>query len=276
MTITTRRAFGGVRGTHTIRAAILGTFAAAVCGALGSGAAWAGVGHGRFCSATAVSLFNACRAELREDHFQAQTVCINVSDAGERRDCFDEAKSAYEEGDKLCRKQFSARRHACGAIGEGCYDPDFDPDEFDEDFESFDGDSPRRPELVSIDGSFKTGRDGDKPGMILPASPAPGEVYREEFSLGNAENIAKVLSTTYSYGADPALDDRVPQALAELLCHGDCLVMRNASLLEPGVFARKYYAPGICLFLEINPHTGQVVQLVECHVDARCASLPLP
>jgi hypothetical protein len=38
------------------------------------------------------------------------------------------------------------------------------------DFESFEGDDPRRPELVKIDGSFKAGRDGDKPGIIFQAS----------------------------------------------------------------------------------------------------------
>src|SRR5262249_58089429 len=49
-------------------------------------------------------------------------------------------------------------------------------------FESFDGDRPRKPELVSHDGSFKAGRDGDKPGIIFQAAPATGQVYLEEFS----------------------------------------------------------------------------------------------
>jgi hypothetical protein len=39
------------------------------------------------------------------------------------------------------------------------------------DFGSFEGDNPRKPELVSIDGSFKAGRDGDKPGIIFQAFP---------------------------------------------------------------------------------------------------------
>jgi len=33
-------------------------------------------------------------------------------------------------------------------------------------------DRPRKPELVSIDGSFKAGREGDKPGIIFSAVPA--------------------------------------------------------------------------------------------------------
>ncbi|MFO1352722.1 MAG: hypothetical protein U1F68_19425 [Gammaproteobacteria bacterium] len=50
------------------------------------------------------------------------------------------------------------------------------------DFESFDGDNPRLPELVSIDGSFKAGRNGDKPGIIFRAVPTAGASYLEEFS----------------------------------------------------------------------------------------------
>jgi len=144
------------------------------------------------------------------------------------------------------------------------------------DFETFAGDRPRLPELVSIDGSFKAGRDGDKPGIIFRAAPIPGEVYLEEFSLGNAEDIAEVLSTTYRFGADPALDEGVPRALAERLCPGDCVVTRNFSLLEPGVIERKYYARGIGVFLEVKPGSGEVVQLTGCNFDDRCAGLPAP
>lgn len=143
------------------------------------------------------------------------------------------------------------------------------------DFETFKGDKPIRPELVNIDGSFKVGRNGDQPGIIAKASPRPGDVYLEEFSLANAEDVTEVLSTTYSFGSDPDLDLSVPQALAERLCSGDCIVTKNYSLLEPGLFARKYSARGIGVFLEVE-NTGEVVQLVNCNFDSRCANLPRP
>ena len=63
-------------------------------------------------------------------------------------------------------------------------------------FETFKGDRPKKPELVSIDGSFKAGRDGDKPGIIFLASPTVGSVYIEESSLGNAEDATEILSST--------------------------------------------------------------------------------
>ena len=141
-------------------------------------------------------------------------------------------------------------------------------------FESFQGDRPMKPERVSIDGSFKAGRDGDKPGIIFQANPLKGQFYVEEASLGNAEDATEILSTNYAFGKNPKLDELVPRKLAKLLCSGDCVVTRNFSLLEPDVFERKYYAPGIGVFLEVEPESGEVVRLVKCNVDPRCALLP--
>lgn len=111
--------------------------------------------------------------------------------------------------------------------------------ELAEDFEVFKGDKPKKPELVSIDGSFKAGREGDKPGFFVLVSPQVGEGYVEEFSLGNAEDAAKVTSITGS-AATPAAQ-----------CDKTCQVTHNISGIEPGVFENKYYAPGIGLILEV-------------------------
>ena len=143
------------------------------------------------------------------------------------------------------------------------------------DFESFEGDDPRRPELVSIDGSFKAGRNRDKPGIIFLASPTKGAVYFEEFSLGNAEDVTEILSVNYGFGNNSDLDQSVPQQLAQRLCSNDCVVTKNFSLLEPDLFARKYSAPGIGVFLEVES-TGEVSQLVDCNFDAKCTGLPQP
>jgi hypothetical protein len=131
-----------------------------------------------------------------------------------------------------------------------------------------------KPELVSIDGSFKADRDGDKPGIIFLASPTPGQVYIEESSLGNAEAATQILSIDYSYGEDPKLDRLVPPKLAQLLCRKNCVVTKNFSPLEPDVVEHKYYAPGVGVFLETAPQTGEVLRLVKCNVDPRCALLP--
>ena len=140
-------------------------------------------------------------------------------------------------------------------------------------FETFTGDAPEEAELVSIDGSFKTGRDGDKPGILFRGAPIKGDFYRQEFSLGNAEDVAEVLSTTYAFGRDADLDRFVPKPLADLFCPGDCVVTKESTPLEPGTVERKYYAARIGKFLEVNPDTGKVVRLVACNVDSRCNAL---
>jgi len=317
-----------------------------------------GGGSRSACSATATALFKACKASVTDDSFVKKAICVNISDATERAECVAELRSERTEGNKLCQEQRDGRRDACNSLGEGRYDPDFDPALFDnpknpthpnpyfpmtvgnrweyrggnevntvevvnetklisgvtclvfrdqvfkdgdlaedtddwfcqakdgnvwyfgeevKDFDSFDGDDPRKPELVKIDGSFKAGRDGDKPGIIFQASPTVGQTYLEEFSLGNAEDVTEVLSTTYTFGTNAELDQFVPQQLAERFCSaGDCVVTKNFSLLEPGDFARKYYARGIGVFLEVKPDTGIDVQLVNCSFDSRCANLPQP
>lgn len=139
------------------------------------------------------------------------------------------------------------------------------------DYEYFRFDKPQVAELIAIDGSFKHGVDGAKAGIAMKGAPAVGDIYRQEFALGDAEDGAEVLSTSYRYGDGSGLDRRVPQALADLFCDGDCLVTREFNLIEPGPEALKYYSPGVGVFLEVEGKV--VVQLVGCNVDPRCDDL---
>lgn len=150
--------------------------------------------------------------------------------------------------------------------------------EISKNFELFPGDAPAEPELVDTDGSWKAGREGDKSGTLFLGTPEVGRVYRQEWAPGDAEDAARVLSTTYAFGgADAELDAFVPQALAELLCSaGDCVVTAEFTPVEPDALERKYYARGVGLFLEVGVESGSTVQLVECNVDPACASLPTP
>ncbi len=144
-------------------------------------------------------------------------------------------------------------------------------------FELFAGDDPQEPELNSIDGSWKTGVDGALPGTLFLGAPVVGRVYRQEWSPGNAEDAARVISTNYGFGNDAELDAFVPKALAQLLCAGNkCVVTGEFSPLSPDGFERKYYAAGIGVFLEVHPDSGEITQLVDCNFDARCNSLPQP
>ncbi|MGH9381131.1 MAG: hypothetical protein ACRD2Z_11030 [Thermoanaerobaculia bacterium] len=147
--------------------------------------------------------------------------------------------------------------------------------EISREFELFDGDDPEEAELVEIEGSWKAGRDGAKAGLLIPFAPQVGDVFRTEWAFGDAEDAAKVLSVDYGFGSDPELDFLVPQQLAELLCNDDCLVTKDIDSLEPEAEERKYYAPGVGLFLEVDLEEDQVGWLVACNVDPVCDSLPV-
>lgn len=106
-------------------------------------------------------------------------------------------------------------------------------------------------ELVSLDGSFKAGVDGAKPGILMKAAPMVEDTYRLEFDLGNAEDTAEVLSLTGS-ATTPAFS-----------CAGTCLVTEDTTPLSPDALENKYYAPGIGMILEVKPETGERLELVQ-------------
>ena len=85
-----------------------------------------------FCSATAAALYRACGFEVLDDDAKATAICINFEDERDREECFEEARAARLEHAKLCTDQRDFRRQACGVLGEGRYDPDFDPRDFDD------------------------------------------------------------------------------------------------------------------------------------------------
>ena len=319
---------------------------------------------GSYCSDTAAALYRACGFDVQDNYWVQVAVCTNEADPADRRQCSAAAEAARDEGSDLCEVQVQGRLGACAELGEGRYDPPFEPRLFDRNFarltqpnryyplgignrweywtgtagsqtesnvvevqrdtklidgvtcivvrdlvyeadgvlkeatddwyaqaksgdvwycgeevknyEVFDGDQPQNPELVSIDGRFKADVDGAKPGIIFKANPIVGQTYLEEFSLTNAEDTAQILSRTYEYGENAALDRFVPQNLVQLLCHHDCIVTENVSLLEPGVVERKYYAPEIGTFLETNPDSGEITRLVKCNFHRLCTRLPGP
>ena len=119
------------------------------------------------------------------------------------------------------------------------------------DYEFFDGDEPSLPELVSDDGSFKAGRDGDKGGVLLPSVPVIGDLFRQELSVGNAEDVVEILATD---------GDETSVAAS---CNAACLVTYDFSPLDPEAQENKYYVPDIGLIAEIDLTTGERVELIE-------------
>lgn len=91
--------------------------------------------------------------------------------------------------------------------------------------------------VVSTAGSWEAGVDGAKPGIIMQANPQVGQVYRQEFYEGEAEDMGEVVS--------PAEAVTVPAGSYE-----GCLKTKDFTPLEPDVVEYKYYCPGIGVVLE--------------------------
>jgi hypothetical protein len=85
---------------------------------------------------------------------------------------------------------------------------------------------------VSTGGSWEAGKAGAKPGIIMQAHPKVGQTYRQEYSKGAAEDMAKVLKLNGS--------DKVPYGSFDQV-----LVTKEWTPLEPGVAEHKYYAAGV-------------------------------
>jgi len=98
-------------------------------------------------------------------------------------------------------------------------------------------------EVVSTEGSWESGVDGAQPGIIMPAEPAVGDAYRQEYYPGEAEDQAEVLSLTEAV--------TVPVG-----SYDDVLMTEEINPLEPDVVERKYYAKGVGPVLTVQVEGG--------------------
>jgi hypothetical protein len=86
--------------------------------------------------------------------------------------------------------------------------------------------------VISNEGSWEAGVDGAEPGVVMMANPQIGQVYRQEYAKGVAEDKAKVLS----------FDESICVTYG---CFDGVLETKEFSPLEPAVVEHKYYAEGI-------------------------------
>ena len=100
--------------------------------------------------------------------------------------------------------------------------------------------------LTTRDGSFEAGVDGALAGVMIPADPAPGMRYRQEYYAGEAEDNGEVLST-----AEMA---EVPAGL-----YRNALLTKDTITIEPDVQEYKLYAKGVgpVLVLGVSGGSGR-------------------
>ena len=84
----------------------------------------------------------------------------------------------------------------------------------------------------------------------MTAHPAIGDFYRQEFSLGNAEDFAETLSLTESVTVVAG-------------SFSNCLKSQETTPLETDLLEHKFYAPGVGNVLTIDANTGDRVELIQ-------------
>ncbi len=104
--------------------------------------------------------------------------------------------------------------------------------------------------LVSTAGSWEAGVDGALPGIVMPAVPAVGDAYRQEFYAGEAEDMFEILEV------DAALE-------IGLGSYERVVVTEDWNPLEPDVVEQKYYARGVGKIREEHLDEDSYAELVE-------------
>jgi hypothetical protein len=85
---------------------------------------------------------------------------------------------------------------------------------------------------ASKEGSWEAGVDGAWPGIVMPAQPKIGDIYRQEYQRGVAEDMAEIIAVTGSATVPYGAFDNI-------------LVTKEWTPLEPGIEEEMTYAPGI-------------------------------
>ncbi len=94
--------------------------------------------------------------------------------------------------------------------------------------------------VTSTEGSWKAGVDGAQAGIYMPALPVVGQIFRQEYYKGHAEDYFQVVSLTV-----PVEVPAVPAASTT-----NALQTKEWTPLEPDVVGQKYYVRGVGIVKE--------------------------
>jgi hypothetical protein len=97
--------------------------------------------------------------------------------------------------------------------------------------------------VSSTAGSWEAGVDGAQPGIVMPAQPATGMAYRQEYYANQAEDQAQVLSVN-------------EQAEVAAGSYQNLVLTKEFTPIEPDVLEYKWYANGVGEVLAITVSGG--------------------
>ncbi len=124
---------------------------------------------------------------------------------------------------------------------------------FGEDTEAYVYDDDWNFLYTTDEGSWTAGVDGALPGIVMLAEPKTGVCYQQEYYVGEAEDMGRVLRLNASVSVEYGDFD-------------DCLKTKEWTPLERGSIEHKYYAPGVGLVLveELKGKTV-IVELIDVY-----------
>jgi hypothetical protein len=91
--------------------------------------------------------------------------------------------------------------------------------------------------LKNHDGQWFAGENGNLPGILMPAKPAVGHIYQQEYAPGVAEDMIMVLSINETVEVKAGL-------------YQQCLKTLDYTPLEPGLKENKWFCPGVGMVKE--------------------------
>ncbi len=103
--------------------------------------------------------------------------------------------------------------------------------------------------VVGVAGSWTAGVGGAMPGIVMEATPTLGNAYRQDFSIGMAEDMATVMSITESVS--------VPYG-----SWANCLKTSETTPLAPSAQRYMYYCSGVGNVQMENAASGDTLQLI--------------
>lgn len=107
--------------------------------------------------------------------------------------------------------------------------------------------------LRDLDGSFEAGIDLAKSGVLIRATPTIGEAHRQEFLIGEAEDVIQYVDTMTS----PVTEEGGDNPLFPCPANG-CLKTQEFIPIEPESGEFKYYLPGTGFVLGVALENGEI------------------
>ncbi|MCA9831056.1 MAG: hypothetical protein R3B97_10150 [Dehalococcoidia bacterium] len=97
--------------------------------------------------------------------------------------------------------------------------------------------------IIDHNGAWEAGVDGALPGIAMWAQPVVNKSYRQEYSKGEAEDLARIEKIDGKETVQGTAYEKV-------------VVIREWTPLDPEFVEEKYYAPGVGVILEVKVKGG--------------------